>query len=318
MRVVVFGHGPVGQAVASRLVAGGNEVIVAQRSRPGILSGARFAACDLLDREAVFAAAEGAEHIVLAAGFAYTSKVWAAAWPTAMTNVIEATRSTGARTVFVDNLYMYGPQHTPLREDMALTRAGRKPRVRAEITRLWQQATDIRFAALRAPDFYGPGVLQSHLGDQAFGNLAKGKPAMLLASPDIPHDFAYVPDIARAVVTLLDAPDDAYGQAWHVPSAPTTTPRRILNIGARAIGVPARITTLPSALLPVAGLFSPMLGEMSEMQFQWDRAYQVDASKFANRFGAEATSFEVGAEATARSFAEACAPEARRSAISSV
>jgi len=318
MRVVVFGHGPVGQAVTRRLVAGGDDVIVAQRSRPDGLTGARFAACDLLDREAVLAAAAGAEQIVLAAGFAYKSKVWRAAWPTAMSNVIEATRTTGARTVFVDNLYMYGPQHTPLREDMALTRGGRKPRVRADVTRLWQRAANLRFAALRAPDFYGPGVHQSHLGDQAFGNLAKGKPAMLLASPDIPHDFSYVPDIARAVVTLLEAPDDAYGQAWHVPSAPITTPRRILEIGARTIGVPVRIITLPPALLPVMGLFSPMLAEMSEMQFQWDRIYQVDASKFANRFWADATPFEVGVAVAARSFAEARVPDARRSAIPSV
>ena len=39
-------------------------------------------------------------------------------------------------------------------------------------------------------------------------------------APDMPHAFAYVPDIARAAVTLLDAPDDAFNQVWHVPCAP--------------------------------------------------------------------------------------------------
>ena len=39
----------------------------------------------------------------------------------------------------------------------------------------------------------------SHLGATGFARIAQGKPALLLAPPDTPHDFAYVPDIARAV-----------------------------------------------------------------------------------------------------------------------
>ena len=40
------------------------------------------------------------------------------------------------------------------------------------------------------------------------------KPGQLIVPLDTPYDFAYTPDIARAAVTLLDAPDDAFGQAW--------------------------------------------------------------------------------------------------------
>ena len=140
------------------------------------------------------------------------------------------------------------------------------------------------------------------------GTNALAKHADVVASACSPGSYSIPVCLARSAFEGVSVTKEK-------PSAPITTPRRILEIGARAIGVPARITTLPSALLPVAGLFSPMLGEMSEMQFQWDRAYQVDASKFANRFGAEATPFEVGAAATARSFAEAYAPDALRSAI---
>ncbi len=83
----------------------------------------------------------------------------------------------------------------------------------------------VRVAALRSTDFYGPGVATSHLGTTGFGALARGKSALLVTPPDTPHDFAYVPDVAPAIVTLLDAPDDAYGQAWNMPCAPTLTPR---------------------------------------------------------------------------------------------
>ena len=52
--------------------------------------------------------------------------------------------------VFADSLYMYGPQPRPLTEDMPLTSFGKKPRVRAEITRLWQEARHVCAVAVRA------------------------------------------------------------------------------------------------------------------------------------------------------------------------
>jgi len=305
-QIVVFGFGPVGRATTEKLVKQGRAVRVAQRTQPVALpTDAKFQSCDVLDAEAVRKAVDGASQIVVAIGFSYEGPIWRKAWPRAMANLVAACDARGARMVFVDNLYMYGPRRDPLREDMALTDYGVKPAVRAEISRIWMAANEagqVRVAALRAPDFYGPGVAQSHLGELAFGALAKGKRAFLIAPPDIPHDFAYVPDIARAVVTLLDAPDDAFGQAWHTPCAPIRTPREILELGAKALGVRLRITALPLWLLPAIGIVSPLMREMSEMRFQWDRPYQVDGRKFAQRFWSDVTPFEVGVPATALSF----------------
>jgi nucleoside-diphosphate-sugar epimerase len=304
--IVVFGFGAVGRATTEALINRGSAVQVVQRSRPADLSrGATFHPCDVLDAAAVRRAVDGAVQVVVAIGFPYVGATWRASWPLAMENLIKACEASQTRMVFVDNLYMYGPQHDALREDMALTDYGVKPAVRAHITRLWMSASAagrVRIAALRPPDFYGPDVTQSHLGDLAFGALAKGKRATLIAPPDMPHDFAYVPDIARAVLTLLDAPDDAFGQAWHMPCAPIKTPRQILQIGADALGVKLRITALPLWSLPIMGIGSPMMREMAEMRFQWDRPYRVDAHKFAERFWSDVTPFEVGARATALSF----------------
>lgn len=131
---------------------------------------------------------------------------------------------------------------------MALQDFGAKPTVRAAITRQWieaHKAGRVKVAALPAPDFYGPGVTQSHLGDVAFGNLVIGKSVMLIVNPEQPHAFAYVPDIARGVVSLLDAPDDDFGQAWYIPCAPMTTPREILSIGAQSLGQKLKSTSIP-------------------------------------------------------------------------
>ena len=111
-----------------------------------------------------------------------------------------------------------------------------------------------------------------------------------------------MPDIARAVITLLDAPDDAYGQVWNMPCAPTRTPRDILRLGAQALGVKPKITAVPLWLLPLLGLAAPFMREVADVSFTWDRPYVVDGGKFTRRFGFEVTPFEVGAPATARAF----------------
>ena len=207
--------------------------------------------------------------------------------------------------VFIDNLYMYGPQTAPLVETMPLADNGWKPAARSAATRIWMNAAaagEARVAALRAPDFYGPGVGQSFLGDSSIGKLARGKPAVFVGSPDVLHDYAYVPDIARAATTLLAAPDSAFGQAWHVPCAPTRTTRDILRIAAEALGVKLRISAMPAWMLGASAMFSPLLGELTEMRFQWDRPYHVDASRFATAFWSDATPFETGVRETALAF----------------
>lgn len=304
--VVIFGYGAVGKATAERLIAQGRNIRVAQRKPPADLpTEAQFISCDVLDAHSVLTAADGASQIVVSIGFEYSGKVWQNSWPKAMRNLLSACETTGARMVFLDNLYMYGPQNAPLHEDMPLSDYPRKPAARSAITRMWQDASAagrVKVAALRPPDFYGPGVTQSHLGDQAFVPLANGKSAALACNPAMPHDFAYVPDIARAIVTLLDAPDLDFGQAWHMPCAPTLTPQQIISLGAEAVGVKPRIQALPAWLLPILGLFVPFLRELHEMRFQWNAPYLVDAEKFKRRFWSDVTPFEVGVKATALSF----------------
>ncbi len=306
---VIFGNGTIGSLVTQRLVERGDKVRIAQRSRPAELAGGAEAAgpeyisCDILDPQAVRRAVEGASNVLLAVGFVYDSRVWASNWTTTMRNIIAACAEVGARVVFIDNLYQLGPKTQPRTEDMALTPEGEKSWILAEVTQIWMDARDrVPFAALRCTDFYGPHVTASHLGTSAFGGVANGKAAFMLAPLDTPHDFAYAPDIARAAITLLDAPNDAFGQIWNMPCAPTRTPREILQLGAKAIDQPLKVISTPLWLLPFMGFFIRFAKEVSDVKFTWNRPYQVNADKFKRRFWSDVTSFEVGAAATARSF----------------
>lgn len=304
-QITVFGFGAVGRPIVEILAARGDRVRVATRNLPADLpDSVEHMEGDVLDAGDVRRALAGSAQAVLAVGFAYDSRLWKTVWPETMTNLVEGCAEACARLVLIDNLYQLGAKTEPRTEDMDLTPTGRKSAILADVTRIWQAAAGrVHVAALRCTDFYGPGVAVSHLGASAFGEQAKSKPAQLLVPPTTPHDFAYVPDIARAAVALLDAEDADFGQVWNMPCAPTRTPRDLLAISAATLGQRLRIWAVPLALLRPLGLFYRFAKEVADVGFTWDRPYVVDGSKFSRRFGFTPTAFEIGVPITARAFA---------------
>ncbi|MEQ1768538.1 MAG: NAD-dependent epimerase/dehydratase family protein [Devosia sp.] len=305
-RIHLVGYGALGREIATQLLAAGRSVKVIQRSRPKDLpEGAEFASADVMDQGALIAATRGAAAIICALGLPYFAEVWEEGWPLAMTNILAACEAHGVRLVYADNLYLYGPQNRPLTADLPPVDYGRKPRSRAVATRLWQAvhaSGRVQAVAVRAPDLYGPGVVQSALGVASLQALAEGRVARLLGKADVPHDAAHISDFARAVITLLDAPSDAYGRAWHVPTDTTRTLRQHLQIAADALGVPLRLSVIPGWLARVIGLFVPFVREGIEMQFLFDRPYIVVAEDLKARFWSDPVKFEIGIAEAARSF----------------
>ncbi len=304
--IPVIGYGALGREIVRQLRAAGRPVKVIQRRRPKDLpAGVEFASADTLDAAAIAAALAGAEAVICALGLPYQAKLWETGWPRSMQNILAACEAAGARLVFADNLYLYGPHDGPLTPDLPAVDYGIKPKARAEVTRLWQAAHAagrVQVATVRSPDFYGPGVEQSVLGSASLMPLAAGKRAGLIGNADLPHDLAHVSDYARAVITLLDAPLDTYGQAWHVPTAPTRTLRQHLQMAADLAGVKLRLTVLPKWLAPLIGAFVPFVQEGIEMQFLFDRPYIVDAERFKQRFWSNVVPFERGLAETMASY----------------
>ena len=304
--VTVVGYGAVGRETVKLLVARGDKVRVAQRAQPrGLFIEAEFTPADVLNPESVVNACAGSDAVICCLGFPYNSRIWNKNWPKAMTNLLSACEKAKARFIFADNLYMYGPQTGTLIEDKPLTDFGRKPKLRADITRFWQEAHAqgrVQAVAVRASDFYGPDVPTSVISVHAVKNLLAGKAAVAPYPVIFPHDITYVPDFARALVTLLDAPAETYGQAWHVPNAPAKTHRALIEQAAALIGVEPQMRVIPEYLLQLAGLFKRETYELIEMRFQVDRPYLVNTQKFSKRFWSDATSFEDGLRATIASY----------------
>src|SRR5262245_3413899 len=284
---VVFGAtGGIGSAVVGELVHAGRSVRAVSRGGRAP-KGAQGVAADAADPAEAAAAAVGASVLYHCASPPYTK--WPELFPPLTRSILGAAESSGAKLVFADNLYAYGPVDGPLREDLPALAHGRKGRVRVEMAaQLLAAHRDgrARVAIGRASDYYGPHGTGSTAGQTVFGRILAGKKPQWPGRLDQPHTFHYLPDIARGLLVLADR-READGQVWHLPAAEPLTAQQFFDMIAQAAGqpVPVRASIATPALLAVAGIFSPLLREMRETTYQFRAPFVIDASKFETAFG---------------------------------
>jgi nucleoside-diphosphate-sugar epimerase len=297
--VVLGCNGPVGLEVVRQLHDEGHTVRgVCRSGLAQVPEGVEVVAGDAADSVATAALSEEADAIICCVGVDYTR--WPELWPPIIHGLIEGCSRSGAKLVFADNLYAYGPVNEPLREALSGTSYGVKPALRARLaSELLKAHTNgrLRVAIARASDFYGPGVTNAMLGERVFPAALAGRSAQLLGDIDQPHTYTYAPDFARALVTLAER-DEGLGQVWHVPNAPALSTREVVTRIFAAAGHEPRVRVLPGWLLSAVALFSPLLREVRAMGFLWDRPYVVDHTKFAQAFDDRHTPFDEGIRAT--------------------
>jgi nucleoside-diphosphate-sugar epimerase len=223
-----------------------------------------------------------------------------------MGSIIEGATSAGARLVFGDNLYAYGPVNGPLTEDLPYLASGPIGRTRARIAETLLRAHDagrVRAVIGRGSDFFGPHARVSTVGDRVFARAIVGKPAQVLGNPDVPHSVTFIDDFARALVTL-GKQDDALGQVWHVPCPAPVTMRRFVEVVFEEAGHPPGLRAAPRWGLALAAPFNPTLRAVREQLYQSERAWAVDSSKFERAFGWRASPLPEAIRATVAWFRE--------------
>jgi len=308
---VVFGNGPVGSSAARFLLEEGLEVRVVSRTgrRPtGLFDGLsadqerrlEFRPVDALDLQEVLAASSGASHVYHCANVLYQD--WWKVLPTLQQNLMSAARQHRSVLAVADNLYMYARGVSVINEDTPETPPTRKGLLRKQLhDRLVEAGNSdgLPWTSVRASDYYGPGAtMQSVFGTQLFLDaLFKGKRPRVIGDPDQPHSYTYVGDYGRALVVAALAPS-AHGRVWIVPTDRTLTARQAAEIFFEAAGRNARLSGIPRSLITAAGVFSPLLHEVTEMLYQKEEPYVVDGSRFASRFGFEPTPIEEGVRRT--------------------
>jgi nucleoside-diphosphate-sugar epimerase len=297
---VIFGTGPLGLAVARRIASSGAQVRLVNRSGKAADApkGSEVVAADATDPAASHRACDGAEVVFHCATGAYG--LWAKFLPPLMSGIIEGAAAAGARLVYGDNLYAYGPVDGPLREDLPYRPIGPNTRARAEVVTTLMDAHAagrVRATIGRASDFYGPQVHQSKAGDVIFGRALAGKPAQVLGDPDEPHTYTFIDDFAAGLVMLAER-EEALGQVWHIPSAETVTTRRFVEMVFAQAGRPARIRPVPKIAITLMALFSPPMAGVKETMYQSEFPWVVDDGKFVRAFGGLATPHEKAIEQT--------------------
>ncbi|RYF16668.1 MAG: NAD-dependent epimerase/dehydratase family protein [Comamonadaceae bacterium] len=252
---------------------------------------------DLLDAKATAEAVAGSDVAYLVAGLKYDASVWEAQWPRVMRNVIAACKQHGTRLVFFDNVYAYGQVDGVMTEETPFNPASRKGEVRARIATMLldeMRSGNLQAMIVRAADFYGPGAVQSIPHATVFERLRAGKTPQWIGNPAAVHTFTFTPDTGPAVALLGNSPE-AYGQTWHLPtSKEPMTGAEFVRLACEQAGKPHKLQAAPRWMLRLMGLFVPVLRELDEMMYQFERDYRFDSSKIESAYGLQATRYADG------------------------
>jgi nucleoside-diphosphate-sugar epimerase len=305
MSHVVVGAGPIGSELALLLAGRGEQVTVVTRSGRGPEhAGIRRVAADAADVEVLTGLARGATTVVNCANPG-TYMQWEAQWPPLAAALLTAAERSGAVLVTLSNLYGYGPVDVPMTPDLPLAATGHKGRLRA---RMWQdalaahEAGRVRAVEVRASDYIGPtvtpaGGLLRRYADAALA----GRTVWSMSAPDVPHAFSFVPDVARTLAAVA-SDESTWGRPWHVPGAEPRTVREVLAgvvaAAGTAPGAP-RVRQVPRPVLSAGALVVPLLRELGEVLWQFDRPFVLDASATTAAVGVRPTPWPEVVAATA-------------------
>ncbi len=220
-------------------------------------------------------AATGADVIVNGWNTPYPT--WQVELPKLTETVIEAARASGATILQPQNIYVYGSA-SPTRIGIDTPHAATNTlgRLRIDMERRLK-ASGVRVILLRAGDFIdaGPGgawmnrVVLSRLGREQI---------VYPGNPDIPHSWAYLPDLGRAAVGLAER-RAALGP-FHEVLFPgyTLTGRDLATLASEALGRPLKVKKMN--WLPIRFL-SPVWAlarHLIEMRYLWEMPHSLDGA----------------------------------------
>ncbi len=285
---VIVGAGAVGSATALLLAERGEHVRVISRRGTGPEHPAieRLAA-DATDAERLTGLATGATALYNCANPQYHQ--WLTDWPPLAAALLTAAERSGAVLASMSNLYGYGPVDGPITQKTPLAATHPKLRLRAQ---MWQdalaahEAGRIRATEVRASDYIeANSLLSSAIGKPLLAGSRGYSPWPL----DVPHSWTSIADCARSLVTVA-ADEQAYGQAWLVPTNPALTVRQLATQFTDVNGAPkAKLMPIPYPVMWTTGLFSPMIKELRTTRYQFTSPFVIDSSATTAAFGLEPT-----------------------------
>ncbi len=298
LQTILGANGSIGTALAKELKAYTGQVRLVSRNPKKVNESDQLFPADLSDPVQVEKAIAGSSVVYLVVGFEYTLKAWREKWPRLMRAAIDACKKHHAKLVFFDNMYLYDSSAIGhMTEESPVNPPSKKGMVRKEIAAMLMDevaAGSLTALIARAPDFYGPGIANSVLLEAVYKNLKKGKRPNWFMNADKKHSFIFTPDAAKATSILGNTPD-AFNQVWHLPTDKNTlTANELIAMFNREMNLSKKVRVVPMFLIRIMGLFIPLMREMPEMMYQYDRDYVFDSGKFERRFNFTPTTYAEG------------------------
>ena len=302
MQTILGANGTIGSVLAKELSKYTDKIRLVSRNPRKVNDTDELFPADLSVPANLDKAIYGSDVVYVVVGFDYKLKVWEENWPRFIRATIDACIKYKARLVFFDNVYLYDINAIPhMTEDSEINPPSKKGAVRKQIAQMIMdevKAGKLMALIARSADFYGPGNEKSFVIEMVYKNLLKKKAANWFINADRKHSFTFTPDAARATA-LLGNTDDAYNTVWHLPTDKNTlTGREFVKLFADEMNVPDKVSVMPIWLIRILGIFIPVLKEMPEMMYQYERDYFFDSSKFVKRFKFNPTSYQEGVKAT--------------------
>ena len=302
MQTILGANGTIGSVLAKELINYTDKIRLVSRNPRKVNESDELFAADLSNPGSVDHAVEGSDVVYLVVGFDYKVKVWEEKWPRLIRATINACLKHNAKLVFFDNVYTYDINAIPhMTEESPNNPPSKKGAVRKQIAGMIMdevKAGKLMALIARSADFYGPGNDKSFVNEMVYKNFLKGMRAIWFVEADKKHSFTYTPDAAKATA-LLGNTDDAYNTIWHLPTDKNTlTGREFVELFSREMKVANKLFVMPLWMIKIVGLFVPVLKEMPEMIYQYDRDYFFDSSKFEKRFKFKTTTYQEGVRNT--------------------
>jgi nucleoside-diphosphate-sugar epimerase len=285
--VALFGgSGTIGQALAP--LFGPQPFRVVGRSLSQLQSafaaypGADLAVWDQANPETAVAALQGIQTLVYLVGVPYTDF---RLHPVLFDHVLTAAIKAGVqRCVLVGTVYPFGLATTSLvREDHPRnphTFKGQMRKQQEDVLLAADAAGRIRGTILRLPDFYGPKIPRSYLSS-LFQAAAQRKTAQLIGPLNTPHEYVYIPDVAKTLLRLI-AEDGAYGHTWHLAGAGRITLNEVIESVESISGRHLRKFVAGKRTLQLLGTFNPFLREVAEMHYLFTQPLFLDDSALSH------------------------------------
>lgn len=280
--VVILGaRGRFGRAAAIAFKEAGWGVRLFARNwtRSECIAGFDYRAGDASRGEDVVSAADGCDVIVNALNPPYQD--WSRDLPKLSAAVIEAAKATGASVMLPGNVYNYGASMpTLLTEDTPHRPSTKKGRLREAMEEAFAIAADygVQTIILRAGDFIEQRKTGNWFDTYIANKVDRGR-ITYPGSLDQVHAWAYVPDMARAMVGLAEkrtelGPFSTFGFEGY-----NLTGERLISAIEDVTGRALRVSKMPWRLMGLIAPFAPPIREVMEMRYLWDVPHAIDGKR---------------------------------------